>query len=377
MKLKLDKTELLKALNVVTKVIPKNATLPVLEYMLFDFINESGTKYISLRASNLENTITYYLYTDFPDKMTNFLLMDPIKFKNFLLKIDTNDIELNVEVGILTAKANKNKMTFPLSNDIENFPKYPEVKEQNEITVNYKKFKSLINDAFIFSADDELRPVMNSIYINQLDGDDGFDIVSTNSTKLFRYTSKDFSTEASGIKIILSKSVKALLPNSNIENIEIKNGEKFIELVLDNIIIHSMKLENNYPSYNSVIPTNYSKKIILTRTDFINALDKSSLVGNVFNIIKMEITEEDIKITSENLESNNKFNTSLEVNSPVKKNDILTIGLNSKYLLEILKITNSEEIIIKYENPTKSILITTEEDEGLLILLMPMMLNQN
>lgn len=138
-----------------------------------------------------------------------------------------------------------------------------------------------------------------------------------------------------------------------------------------------MKLENNYPSYNSVIPTNYSKKIILTRTDFINALDKSSLVGNVFNIIKMEITEEDIKITSENLESNNKFNTSLEVNSPVKKNDILTIGLNSKYLLEILKITNSEEIIIKYENPTKSILITTEEDEGLLILLMPMMLNQN
>lgn len=377
MKLKLNKKELLESLNIVTKVIPKNATLPIIEYLLFDFVNESGTKYIALRATNLHNTITNYIYYDFDDSMSNFLFMEPIKLKSFLEKTqDQEFVEFKFNKSEVVIKIGKDKIKLNIQLDTSDFPKFPEVNEQNAMTINYKEFKDIINKTFTFTDDDELRPVMSAIHLNKLD-DESFDFVSTNANMLIKLNTKNISFEGEddSIKINIHKSIKLLLPNSKVDNIEIKGGEKYIEFNIDNTIIHSIIIEGNYPSYNSVIPTNNPHEVIFNKAELISALGKSSLVENVAGMVKLSIKENKAIIQSEDIDFNNSFNTEIEINSKISNDDDIDLGFKNKFMTNILKSIDGEEVKLSYSIATSAMLLSDTENDNILYLLMPMLLN--
>ena len=374
MNLKIDKKELEKALNIITKVISKKITLPVLEYVLFDFINESGTKYIVLRSTDLENTITYFLYTDFPEKIKNFMLMEPINLKSFLNKIkNIEEIELELSDNNLIFKAGKDLLTLNINYKTNEFPSYPDIKEKNEFSLNYKEFKSLIDTAFDFVSYDQLRPIMGSICINKLD-DDSFDFVSSDTVRLFKYNTQNIKIEEDikELKISLPKSIKSILPTSDVEIIYIKNGETFVELTIDNIIIYSQKNEGNYPNYDSVIPKENPYSVYLNKENLIDVLNKATLISNETGLAVLDINKKRINIEIKNNINNISYKSELEVNSKIK--EPIKIGVKSEFLLSILKNINKEEIIIEYNNNKTPLIIKIKENDNLLFLLMPMMI---
>ena len=73
-----------------------------------------------------------------------------------------------------------------------------------------------------------------------------------------------------------------------------------------------------------------------------------------------------------------RFSTSAEENCLQFDGTELSIGFKATYLIEILSNINSEEVILELADPSRAGLIVpseNEENEDLLMLLMPMMLN--
>lgn len=135
-------------------------------------------------------------------------------------------------------------------------------------------------------------------------------------------------------------------------------------------------IEGRYPNYNSVIPQNNPNKVVLDRLAFLNALKRVSVFSNqASNLIKLQLSDRSIVISAQDID----FSTAAEetincdyVGTP------MNIGFKSNFLIEILNNIPANEISLELSDPSRAGLILpteNEENEDLLMLLMPMMLN--
>lgn len=135
-------------------------------------------------------------------------------------------------------------------------------------------------------------------------------------------------------------------------------------------------IEGRYPNYNSVIPQNNENKVVLERQTFLNALKRVSVFSNqASNLIKLQLSNNNIIVSAQDID----FSTAAEETISCQyAGTSMNIGFKSSFLIEILNNIPSAEISLELSDPSRAGLIIpqeNEENEDLLMLLMPMMLN--
>ena len=135
-------------------------------------------------------------------------------------------------------------------------------------------------------------------------------------------------------------------------------------------------IEGRFPNYNAVIPKNNNNIIVVDRQTILNASKRVAVFANQgTGLIKLAIAENVINISAQDID----FSTSAEEQIACNYQGMsLAIGFKAPFLIEILGALNSEEINIELSDPSKAGLIVpanNEENENLVILLMPMLLN--
>jgi DNA polymerase-3 subunit beta len=367
------KNEILKkALELTTKAISSKITIPIMGTLQFDFLNEGGTKYVSINASDFENTINYYIYNiDFNERLDMLIINEPLILKTFLNKID-NEKELEFVVHEKYTELKVGRQVIELSSSLikDDVLPLPEFDKDLSLTFDYNDFISSVKLAGQFVGHDPLRPIMNGISFIQKD--DNIEIVSTDSNVLFKLTS-DF-IEGSDFNFVVNPSILKLLPSKSEKEITIAGNDKTLMISVDNIVVYTRLIEGKYPSYNSVIPTNYNKEIIISKDELLSKIDNASLFSEIDNLGVLEITKNKLFLFTENAISRKSYKAEIEVNSTL--GDDIKIGFHLLKLLNILKTINTEEVLIRYNDPSKALLIYPKDDEQYLYLLMPMMITK-
>ena len=135
-------------------------------------------------------------------------------------------------------------------------------------------------------------------------------------------------------------------------------------------------IEGRYPNYNSVIPQNNPHKAIIDRAAFISALRRVSVFSSqASSLIKLSLSANSMKISAQDID----FSTSAEETIICQYDgSAMSIGFKSSFLIDILNNISSQNVIIELADPSRAGVIVPEEqdeNEDLLMLLMPMMLN--
>jgi DNA polymerase-3 subunit beta len=135
-------------------------------------------------------------------------------------------------------------------------------------------------------------------------------------------------------------------------------------------------VEGRYPNYNAVIPTNNPYHIVIDRVAFLNALKRVSIFANQStSLVKLAITESQIELTSQDID----FSTSAEETVPCQyEGEPLIIGFKAEFLIDIVSNLETADIVINLADPSRAGLflpIENEAEEDLIMLLMPMLLN--
>jgi DNA polymerase-3 subunit beta len=257
---------------------------------------------------------------------------------------------------------------------------YPHPKELKEtaisLTIEPQILFSGINRTLFASADDELRPVMNGVYFDITPDDLTF--VASDGHKLVRCkTLAAKGTERASF--ILPKKpanlLKALLPKEA-DTVEIKFDENNAYIKMASYTMTCRFIEGRYPNYNSVIPQNNTNKVSLDRLAFLNALKRVSVFSNqASNLIRLQLSDKNIVVSAQDID----FSTAAEETIPCEyAGTTMNIGFKSSFLIEILNNIQSSDISLELSDPSRAGLIIpveNEENEDLLMLLMPMMLN--
>ncbi|MCK5170087.1 MAG: DNA polymerase III subunit beta [Bacteroidales bacterium] len=375
MKFVISSTELLSHLQAISRVISNKNTLPILDNFLFQL----SDKELKITASDLETTlITTITLENVTDEgmiaIPARILTDTLKeFPDQPLTFDINTDTFGIVITTENGKYNI------VGQNGEDFPQLPVIKDDQKTTIQLTAdvLLSGITKTLFATADDELRPVMNGIYIELFP--DNMTFVASDAHKLVRYRRTDIKADQESTFILPKKPaslLKAILPKEE-NDVKLEFDDKNAFFTLSNYKLVSRLVEGNYPSYNSVIPTNNPNKLTIDRLELYNALKRVALFSNqASNLVKLDLKGNQLNVSAQDIDfsisANERLNCQYE-------GDDMEIGFKSSFLIEILSNIASTDVLVELSDPSRAgILFPAEkenDDEDVLMLLMPMMIN--
>ena len=372
MKFIVSSTGLFSHLQAISRVINSKNSLPILDCFLLEL--NDGT--LTITASDSETTLSTSIETNECDVDGRFAvnsktILDALKeIPEQPLTFEVNE---NMEIIVKYQNGKYSLMG-------QNADEYPDTANLGSNAVHIglgaQVLLNGINRALFATADDELRPVMNGIYFDITTDDVTF--VASDGHKLVRNkTYKARGNEKAAF--ILPKKPATLLKNllpKEMGDVQIDFDDRNAIFTLENYSMTCRLIEGRYPNYNSVIPQNNPHRATIDRAAFMSALKRVSVFSSAASsLIKLHMDTNTIQISGQDID----FSTSAEETLMCQyEGSPMNIGFKSTFLIDILNNMSSQEVVMELADPSRAgVIVPVEqnEEEDLLMLLMPMMLN--
>lgn len=375
MKFVISSSALLSFLSTASKVISSKNTLPILDFFLFE-VKDGQLK---VTASDLETTITSIITPESVESEGVIaapvkLLLDSLKeFSEQPLTFEADESKWEIRIGWDTGS-----ITLPGTSGLSYPAAQPLESDARDTEFDVDILLGGINKALFATADDELRPVMNGIFVDITPSQ--YIFVATDAHKLVKYTVDTEETGAVNASFILPKKPANLLRTILLKEdgpIKVSFDSKNVKFSLSNSTLLCRLIEGNYPNYNGVIPANNPNKVTVDRIALLNAIKRVAVCSNqATNLIRFDIADNKINLTAQDLDFSYSANESLACSvdgSP------LVIGFKSTFLVEILSNLDTPTVLIELADSTRSGVFKPVYDDpqaiNTLMILMPMLIN--
>jgi DNA polymerase-3 subunit beta len=371
MKFEVSSSTLLKQLSAISGVITTNPIVPILENFLFQ-INKGK---LTITASDLQTSIIAEMEVNTQDTgsiaVPAKILIDTLKglpdqSVTFLIDENTYGVELKSDNG-----------QYKLSGEnATDFPRVPVVNRAYSLEFSSDILARAIANTIFATSTDELRPAMTGVYIQLNENNATF--VATDGHRLIRYRREDAGTNTELSVIIPRKALNLLKASLPAEAAPVKtefsNSNAFFSF--NNIRMICRLIDERFPDYENAIPNNNPNRLSIGRVELLSSLRRISIYANrATNQVRLRITKNDLLISAEDLDFSNEANEHLRCEY---KGEDMEIGFNARFLIEMLNNLSAKDIHIELSAPNRAGLITPdekEENEDILMLVMPVMLN--
>lgn len=364
--------ELLLHLNAVKGVINTKNTLPILDNFLFKI---EGNE-LSITASDLETTLQTSLSLD---NVTGggIVAIEAKRLTDILKEFPDQPLTFKIDDAYHVEIVSQNGKFNVMGQNGDEFPKLPDIDESEVSSIQLKSEMLLkgINSTIFATADDELRPVMNGIFVELTN--EHFRLVASDSHKLVRYTRNDIVPETEASFILPKKTaiiLKSTLAKEKNE-VKIEFDSKNAYFLFAQFKLVCRLVEGKYPSYNAVIPTDNPNKLIIDRADFYTTLKRVSIFANqASNLAKLSMKSNLLTVSAQDIDFSISAYESINCQYD---GDPMDIGFKSLFLLDILANLPSAEVVLEMSDPSRAGILTAhdneDENEDVLMLIMPMM----
>jgi DNA polymerase-3 subunit beta len=371
MKFIVSASALLKQLQQINGVINANTVLPILE----DFLFEIEKNRLTVVATDLETVMKIHMDIEAKDSgkvcIPAKILMDSLK--NLPEQPLTFNIDKNFGIEI-TSDNGKYKV---MGENPDNFPKEPSADTTTGFAMTSSALLTAINKTLFAVSNDDLRPAMTGVFF-ELDKK-GLTAVATDAHRLVKYKRTDVSCPKADNFIVPRKPLnllKSALPDNEDElKISYNSNHLFVDHGSTQMVCRL--IDARFPDYKVVIPNDNPYKMNVARSDFQSALRRVSIFSNKStNQVALNISGSELQLTAQDVDF------SFEGNERMKcqyDGEDMQIAFNARFLIEMLSATDSEEVRMELSTPTKAGIIKPQEqgeNEDLLMLVMPLMLNQ-
>lgn len=350
--MKIETSKLLKAVTKAATVVEPTTTLPIIQNILF---KEEGGE-LFLHATNLQTSIKVKV----DDVEVEEGLSSAVQTRTLisLLKSVSGSLELSFSDAQVDVKAGTGKYQISAFNG-EDFPLTDVIKgDKSKKGYVWERAVELTSGSV---STDDLRAAMQGLYF---DGENGF-VVATDGYRLSRY---QFDIE--GSFIVPPKSL-SLLKGLQDEDVYYKVEDNHVHFTASQYAFKVRLIDAKYPPYEKVIPTGNNKTLSVSQEKLLQTAKRVALFANQeTNALVLELNGETI-VRGQDINFNKSATEKLEANY---EGEELTIGLNSKYLTEILNTTGDGTLTVTFSEANRPVLVTNNTNNRLLQLIMPVSL---
>lgn len=371
MKFIVSSSQLLKQLQHISGVINANTVLPILE----DFLFEVEKNKLNVVATDLETVMRIQLDIEAKDSgkvcIPARILLDSLK------NIPDQPLTFNIDKNFSVEITSDNGKYKVMGENPDNFPKEPGADDTTSFTMTASGLITAINKTLFAVSNDDLRPAMTGVYFEL--NKEFIQFVATDAHRLVRYKRTDVSCPKADSFIVPRKPLnllKAALPDKD-DEITISYNSNHLFVKHGTTQMSCRLIDARFPDYKVVIPADNPYKMVVAKTDFQSALRRVNVFSNKStNQVVLNISGSELQLAAQDVDF------SFEGNERMKcqyDGEDLAIAFNARFLIEMLNAADSDEVRLELATPTKAGIIKpteTDDHEDLLMLVMPLMLNQ-
>ena len=357
-------------LNAVSKVISSKNAYAILDNFLLEVVGDR----LIITGTDMETRLTTNLEVQAVEGNGKFAV-DVKRMLSLLKELPDTALTFDVneetmEVAITYLKGQFNIVAF-------NGDDYPQKAQGSDAVQVFnlpaKNVVAGIQHTLFAAGTDDMRPQFMGVYWDIKP--DMIVYVASDTHKLVRYRQLSVAPGFERAFILPSK------PASILAQILDKNSDKEVKITIDEssamfesdeYTLSCRFVNGRYPNYNNVIPENNPYQMTADRQTLLNALRRVSVFANVGGLIKLQVTANELVLTSQDLEHATSAQETVQCEYDGEE---MTMGFKNSDVIEVLNNIASESIVLKLLDPVRAgVFFPSEQQEGeeLLILQMPM-----
>lgn len=364
MKFTCEKSKLQEGISTAQKAVTGKTTMPILNGILI----KTHKNELVLTGSDIDLSIETKINAEIIEEGS--LVIDARLFGEIIRKLPNDTIHINtIENNSIEILCQKSRFTLIHMNS-EDFPELPNINENMIFSIPQKILRNMIRGTIFATAQDDTRPILTGVLFEIKNNK--LNLVALDGYRL-ALKSEELETDNTISAVIPGKTlneVSKILEDED-ENVNITFTPNHILFSLEDTKIISRLLEGEFIKYNSIIPEEYSSKVIAKRLELLNCIERASLMakeGNT-NLVKFNIQDENIIITS-----NSQLGMVREEMNAILQGESLQIAFNSKYLIDVLKIIDEDEIIMELSSSVSPCVMKNKDINNCTYLVLPVRL---
>jgi DNA polymerase-3 subunit beta len=364
MRLKVNRDELLKALNIAFHAIGTKTPMPILNNFKLEmedtgFLITSSNSEISIRT---RVPLIHHSKTIITDYKVGSTLVSAKLLNDIVRKMNSETLSLELfDNTILHVSDAKSK--FQLNSiKVEEYPDIDLIVQGVKLDVDTKAFKELVDQTAFSASTKEQRPIMMALNLEATTNK--LIATATDSSRLAR---KEISVEGN-TKFIVNPPARVLMQVAGLLSpegkISLSVTDKKILFSFDQTIIASRLIGGEYPPTANIIPKSSNFYFEANAKEFISAMERVSVMSvERENIIKLTITDKGAEVSSRSAQvgSANETLTQFKYSG-----DTFNISFNAEYVIAAIKATGAIDIKLGFIGETKPFVIKNDKDVSLI-----------
>lgn len=355
--IKIQQSELMKGLNIVSKAVPSRTTMPILECIVMKAEDDK----IKLIANNMELGIETIIEGSIEEKGS--VAITSRKFIDIIRKFPDNEIKIiaDEQHNIAIKFSSEESSSINLQGfGTEEFPIPSHVEKNKKVTLSQFTMKEMIRQTIFSVSRDEQNIVMTGELLEikgnkmRLIAIDGVRIAIRRVT---------LSEEQEEISVIIPgktlSEISKLLSTELEDKMDIYFAEKHIMFEFNNTLIHSRLINDNFYKVDRMFTNDYETKIQLNRKQLLEKIDIVSAIISESDKKPLILNIKDGEMELKARTSTAKSRFELEIEKEGK--DIL-IGFNPYFLMDAIRVIDDEDLNIYFFNSKSPCFIKDKEE---------------
>lgn len=253
----------------------------------------------------------------------------------------------------------------------EEYPELPKISGERGIQIPNSVLKDMIHQTIFAVAESDAKPIHTGTLFEI--GDGKIRLVSVDGYRL-ALREERVNSEENGLSFVVPgkalQEVSKLLPEND-ENCAIQVGSRHILFTVGSYTVIARLLEGEFLDYRSAIPQNSSSTVTIKTSDFIDSVERVSLLitDRLKSPIRCIFEEDTIRLSSYTPigRASDQFPAKLAGNS-------VEMGFNNHYLLDALRNAEGDQVKVELNGPLSPMKVLPMEGNSFLFLVLPVRL---
>ena len=364
----LSKDSLHRSLEIVEKALPKESPVQSLENILL----ESDPQQLVFSSTNLELQVKVVLSYK-GDEPGSVLL--PAKLTDIVRLLPEPEVQLDLNPDNLHVAISSGRSHYNLfGSDPSEFPRVKELSPSGEesIVISSRELGEILKMVVFAASTEETRPAFNGVLF-EFDTD-RWSLISSDTYRLVFKSihSKDWNFKPARC-LVPARALRELLRILDLEDeaVTLFYSEDHLIFKFSTVYFAARLLNEKYPDISSIIPDTYSSRIVVNRSEIVEVVSRAALLAEGLNSAVQLSTANGaltVRVSSQI--------GRMEETLPIKEEgEEIELYINSRFVMDILKATVSEEVIIDFHGKSGPVVFRLPEDENYLYLVLPIKMN--
>jgi DNA polymerase-3 subunit beta len=374
MKIAIDREALAKSVQDVMKAVSPRTTIPILTGIKITATSQG----VTLTGSDSDISIESFIPAEEEDKLlvevkeAGSVVLQARFFAEIVKKLPQQTVEIEVGPNFLTV-IRSGKAEFNLNGlDADEYPRLPQIEEENVFKIPTDLLKTIIRQTVFAVSTSETRPILTGVNWKFEDGE--LTCTATDSHRLALRKAKIETENPQSYNVVIpGKSLNELskiLDDSN-DPVDIVVTANQILFKTKHLLFFSRLLDGSYPETARLIPTDSKTDIIVNAKEFLQAIDRASLLAREGrnNVVKLTTLNDGIiEISSVSPEIGK---VTEEIQSESVEGEELKISFSAKYMMDALKALDGTDIKISFTGAMRPFLLRPLHNDSMLQLILP------